>query len=83
MTFPDPDDIVDPDYLATVDAFLGEHPETSLVAVKRVVWSELTGKTTKTHPLERFFTYDRLVDLERAETHFHGSAPAAFFARTS
>jgi glycosyltransferase involved in cell wall biosynthesis len=80
VTFPDPDDIVDPDYLETVDAFLLAHPETSLVATKRVLWSEVTGKTTNTHPLERFFTYDRLVDLEQAETHFHGSAPAAFFS---
>jgi hypothetical protein len=80
VTFPDPDDVVDPDYLATVDAFLGAHPEPSLVAVKTVRWDAVTGKSTNTHPLERFFTYDRLVDLERAETHFHTSAATAFFS---
>ncbi|MGY2873002.1 glycosyltransferase involved in cell wall biosynthesis [Marmoricola sp. URHA0025 HA25] len=79
ITFPDPDDIVDPGYLSTVDAFLHDHPGTVMVATHRVIWDEATGTTTNSHPLRRMFGYDRLVDLDAAESVFHGSAPAAFF----
>jgi glycosyltransferase involved in cell wall biosynthesis len=79
VTFPDPDDVVDPNYLSTVDAFLAEHPGTVMVATHRVMWDEATGETTDTHPLRRMFGYDRLADLDLAESSFHGSAPAAFF----
>jgi glycosyltransferase involved in cell wall biosynthesis len=79
VTFPDPDDVVDPDYLSTVDAFLTEHPDTVMVATHRVIWDEATGALTNTHPLRRMFGHDRLVDLDLAESLFHGSAPAAFF----
>lgn len=79
VTFPDPDDIVDPTYLSTVDAFLDAHPQTVMVATHRVIWDETTGATSNSHPLRRMFGYDRLVDLDVAESLFHGSAPAAFF----
>ncbi|HEX2892758.1 MAG TPA: glycosyltransferase [Marmoricola sp.] len=79
VTFPDPDDVVDPDYLSTVDAFLSERPETVMVATHRVIWNDTTGEVTNSHPLRRMFTYDRLADLDLAESTFHGSAPAAFF----
>ncbi|RZI93600.1 MAG: glycosyltransferase, partial [Microbacterium sp.] len=78
VTFPDPDDIVDPNYLSTVDAFITANPSVEMVATNRLIWNETTGQTTNTHPLHRFFNYDRLVDLESNETSFHGSAPAAF-----
>ncbi|MET3961446.1 glycosyltransferase involved in cell wall biosynthesis [Marmoricola sp. OAE513] len=79
VTFPDPDDIVDPNYLSTVDAFATAHPDVHMVAANRLIWNETTGVTSNTHPLFRFFSHDRLVDLEDSETSFHGSAPAAFF----
>jgi glycosyltransferase involved in cell wall biosynthesis len=79
VTFPDPDDILDPNYLSTVDAFLREHDDAVMVATHRVLWDEVTGTTTNSHPLRRLFTYDRLADLDLAESSFHGSAPAAFF----
>jgi glycosyltransferase involved in cell wall biosynthesis len=79
VTFPDPDDVLDPNYLSTVDAFLDAHPDAVMVAANRVIWNETTGATKNSHPLRRMFTSDRLVDLELAESSFHGSAPAAFF----
>jgi hypothetical protein len=79
VTFPDPDDVVDPSYLSTVDTFLTEHPETVMVATHRVIWDEASGATTNSHPLRRMFGYDRLADLDVVESSFHGSAPAAFF----
>lgn len=79
VTFPDPDDILDPGYLSAVDAFLDAHPGTAMVATHRVIWDEATGRTTNSHPLRRMFGYDRLADLDVDESSFHGSAPAAFF----
>jgi glycosyltransferase involved in cell wall biosynthesis len=79
VTFPDPDDTLGPAYLASVDAFLVEHPETVMVATHRLIWSEVTDAVTNSHPLRRLFTYDRMADLDMAESSFHGSAPAAFF----
>lgn len=79
ITFTDPDDALAPDYLRVVDRFLDRHPETQLVATNRLLWKEETGEVTNTHPLYRFFSYDRLADLDTSETSFHGSAPAAFF----
>jgi glycosyltransferase involved in cell wall biosynthesis len=82
ISFPDPDDVLEPDYLATVDAFLTAHEPVEgvdLVATHRLLWSEETGELGNTHPLRSFFHRDRVVDLGTDEHHFHGSAPAAFF----
>lgn len=79
VTFPDPDDVVDPNYLSAVDSFLRTNPTVQMVATNRLIWAEATGVIANTHPLHRFFAYDRLADLEECETSFHGSAPAAFF----
>ncbi len=79
VTFPDPDDVVDDNYLQTVHDFLVANPESDMVATTRWLWFEATGKLVNRHPLESFFRYDRVVDLELADGRFHGSAPAAFF----
>lgn len=79
VTFPDPDDVVDPNYLSTVDAFITANPSAEMVAANRLIWMEKTGAVTNSHPLRRFFSHDRLVDLDENEASFHGSAPAAFF----
>jgi len=78
VTFPDPDDVLDPNYLSTVDNFVATNSSVEMVATNRLIWNEKSGEITNTHPLQRFFGRDRLVDLDLAETHFHGSAPAAF-----
>ncbi|MCW2759961.1 MAG: glycosyl transferase family 2 [Marmoricola sp.] len=79
VTFPDPDDVVDDNYLQTVHDFLEANPQADMVAVTRWLWPEATGKLVNRHPLETFFRYDRLVDLNEANGRFHGSSPAAFF----
>jgi glycosyltransferase involved in cell wall biosynthesis/CDP-glycerol glycerophosphotransferase (TagB/SpsB family) len=79
ITFPDPDDILDPDYLAEVDAFLLEKPTTVLVAARRILFDDATGKR-RAHPLQILFTgRNRLRNLDRDTAHFHGSAPCGFF----
>ncbi len=79
VTFPDPDDVVDPHYLSTVAAFIEAHPTTDMVATNRWIWQDERGRLVNDHPLETFFRYDRLVDIEDSDGRFHGSAPAAFF----
>src|ERR1700712_2806469 len=78
VTFPDPDDVIADNYLQRVHDFLEENPRADMVAVNRWLWMEATGRLLNRHPLETFFRYDRLVDLEEADGRFHGSAPAAF-----
>jgi glycosyltransferase involved in cell wall biosynthesis len=79
VTFPDPDDVVDPNYFSVVARFLDEHPAADMVAANRWLWFDEDGRLVNQHPLETFFRYDRLVDLEDSDGRFHGSAPAAFF----
>jgi hypothetical protein len=82
VSFPDPDDVLEPDYLASVDGFLAAHEDAEgvdLVATHRLLWWEETGEIGNTHPLRSFFHRDRVVVLGTDPHHFHGSAPAAFF----
>ncbi|ACQ79452.1 glycosyl transferase family 2 [Beutenbergia cavernae DSM 12333] len=83
VTFPDPDDWLGDDYLARVDGFLTEHPETSMVATNRLSYLDgVDSEPRAGHPLRAFFAEgDVLVDLAARTDRFHGSAPAAFFDR--
>jgi glycosyltransferase involved in cell wall biosynthesis len=80
VTFADPDDRLTPDYLAEVDAFLREHPETGMVATKLLVLNDTTGEIADRHPLRRrFHKGNQLRFLDEHPDHFHGHAPSAFF----
>lgn len=80
VTFPDPDDVLEPTYLSEVAAFLDGHPETPMVATARVMLDDRTGRVSDTHPVRAHFRGgNRLRDLDAWPHHFHGSAPAAFF----
>jgi glycosyltransferase involved in cell wall biosynthesis len=82
LTFPDPDDVLRPPYLARVDAFLAEHPDAAMVGTSRLLWQERTGKIEAKHPLHAMFAPgDQFVDISRFPDYFHGSAPAAFLRR--
>lgn len=84
VTFTDPDDVLDPAYLAEVDAFLVEHPTTPMVGTYRVFLDDRTGELSDTHPLRSHFAgRSTLRYLDGWPTHFHGSAPAAFFRISS
>lgn len=78
ISFPDPDDVVEPDYLARVDDFLTGNPDTDMVATHRLIWRE-GDKPKNAHRLRVLFRDDRLVDLDVESDYFHGSAPATFF----
>ena len=78
--FPDPDDVLEPDYLAEVDDFLHANPETVLVGTNRLMLDDATGELRDTHPLRIHFREgNRLNDIDELPQFFHGSAPAAFF----
>ncbi|MEO8888877.1 MAG: glycosyltransferase, partial [Jatrophihabitantaceae bacterium] len=79
VTFPDPDDVLEPDYFSIVDGFLRDNPSAVMAATARIMWQESTGQVIDNHPLRPMFDgRDRLVDLNRAPEFFHSSAPAAF-----
>jgi glycosyltransferase involved in cell wall biosynthesis len=80
VTFTDPDDVIEPDYLAKVDAFLTEHPETGMVACNLLFLQDATGEVEDTHPLKhRFRGRARVRDLDGHPGFFFVSAPVAFF----
>ena len=82
VTFTDPDDVLDPAYLHEVDQFLTRFPETPMVGTYRVFLDDDSGELSDTHPLRPHFAgRSALRSLEGWPSHFHGSAPAAFFRR--
>lgn len=82
VTFPDPDDVLAPDYLERVARFIEAEPEVDLVGCARWMLDDATGAVTDTHPLRQHFSGgDRLRNLAENPQHFFGSAPAAFFRR--
>jgi glycosyltransferase involved in cell wall biosynthesis len=82
VTFTDPDDVIEPDYLARVDAFLEKHPETGMVACNLLFLQDATGEVEDTHPLRhRFRGPARVRDLAGHPAFFFVSAPVAFFRR--
>ncbi|HET9872151.1 MAG TPA: CDP-glycerol glycerophosphotransferase family protein [Propionibacteriaceae bacterium] len=80
VTFTDPDDVIEPDYLSEVDAFLRANPTTLMVGTNRIMLNDTTKELTDSHPLRMHFRAgNRLRNLDELSTYFHGSAPAAFF----
>lgn len=79
ITFPDPDDVLEPGYLKAVARFLDRQPEADMVATARILWNETTGRITDTHPLRSMFSGSPYVDLSLSPECFHGSSPATFF----
>ena len=80
VSFTDPDDTLDPGFLKHVDAFLTKYPETELVATKRIMFSDATGRKWD-HPLRWHFLTgtNRLRNLDYDTGHFHGHAAGSFF----
>lgn len=65
MTFPDPDDVLAPDYLTRVDQAISKHPKTMLIATNRLIWHEATGVLSESHPLRRLFAHrDEFKNLD-------------------
>lgn len=79
VTYTDPDDVIDQDYLRRVAEFIEQYPDVPMIATNRILWEERTGEF-RNHPLAMMFRGgDELVDLSGFPDRFHGSSPAAFF----
>ncbi len=80
ISFPDPDDLLDADYLAAVDRMVRRHPDAVLAATSRLMFLEATDEVVDTHPMRRMFLPgDQLVDLDRFPEYAHNSVATAFF----
>ncbi len=79
ISFPDPDDTLDPTYLAEVADFLDTHPDADLVACRRLMWNEETDRTRDEHPLRSMYRGNPYVDLAQTPERFHGHSPTSFF----
>lgn len=82
ITFPDPDDTLDAKYFERVDTFLRAHDDVEMIGTYRILHFDESDTFSDTHPLRNQFAgKDRVVDLDRNEKLFYGSAPCAFFRR--
>ncbi len=79
ISFPDPDDTLAPTYLAEVADFLDTHPDADLVACRRLMWDEETGRKKDEHPLRSMYRGNPYVDLAQTPERFHGHSPTSFF----
>jgi glycosyltransferase involved in cell wall biosynthesis len=73
ILFPDPDDELPREYLATLDTFVTEHQDEAfdVIAVSRIVRDERTGRIKNKHPLRGIFRHgDRVVTLDHASPEF-------------
>ena len=79
VSFADPDDVLPPNYLSEVAAFLDANPSTAMVGTSMIFLDDATGELSDTHPTRnRFAEGNVLRDLTRFPGHVFGSAPAAF-----
>jgi hypothetical protein len=80
VTFTDPDDVLDSEYLGRVAWAIEKEPTLAMVATNRIILVDETGELLERHPLRAMFAHrDQFKDLDEFPDFFHGSAPAAFF----
>lgn len=79
VTFPDPDDALEPDYFANVSQMIEAQQNVVLLATNRRTWTEATGEVQDTHPHRRMFEpRDQVKNLDEFPEYFHTSASASF-----
>ncbi|MGQ0631407.1 MAG: glycosyltransferase [Sporichthyaceae bacterium] len=83
VSFPDPDDVLTPTYLAVVRAFVesARASKVALAATNLIYLDEETGARRDAHPLRFKFagSHHRIVDLGRAPDHIHLSAASGWY----
>ncbi len=81
VTFPDPADVLAPDYLDRVLSFVRAHPAVELVMTNAVL-RDGDGTTRDSHPLRgRFGAGDRVLDLGGSPDVFCTGVRSTFFRR--
>ncbi|HEX2627236.1 MAG TPA: CDP-glycerol glycerophosphotransferase family protein [Candidatus Limnocylindrales bacterium] len=80
VTFTDPDDMLDRDFLRVADRFAAAHPEIQVMAAKPIVFREDLGVVADTHPRRMQYRHgNRVVDLDASPQVFTGSSTLSFF----
>ena len=80
VTFPDPDDLLDRDYLRVAADFAAANPDIELMSARPVLLHEATGVRSNGHP--RRWQYrggNRTADLLAEPNVFLGVSPGSFF----
>ena len=81
ITFPDPDDKLDPGYLRAADRFAARHRRIEVMGTRPIVFDEAED-TLLGHPRERqYLAGDRAVDLREEPNTFPGGTNIAMFRR--
>lgn len=82
LTFPDPDDLLSPNYIEVVQDFLASPAahDVALVSANLLMLDDATGEITDTHPLRAKFANGRtVVDLEDEPSFIHLQSASAFY----
>jgi CDP-Glycerol:Poly(glycerophosphate) glycerophosphotransferase/Glycosyl transferase family 2 len=80
VTFTDPDDMLDPDFLAIADRFASGHPDVEVMAGKPVFLREDVGRVSDSHPRRRQYRAgNRVANLLDEPNAFTGSATVSLF----
>jgi glycosyltransferase involved in cell wall biosynthesis len=80
VTFTDPDDVLDRDFLRVAGGFARAHPEVEVMSAKPIVLREDLGVVVDTHPRRMQYRHgNRVVDLDRSPQVFTGSSTLSFF----
>lgn len=80
VTFTDPDDMLDPAFLAVADAFASSHESVKVMASKPVIFDEAHNKVRDRHPRRgQYAAGNRLVDLRRYPVVFTGSSTVSIY----
>lgn len=82
VTFTDPDDILDDDYLDAIDQALRKNPQSCLAISHLHDYFETNEEVKDSHPLrKRFRGGDQMVDADRFPEYIHLHVASAFFER--
>lgn len=82
VSFPDPDDILDPGYLASVYENLCDADDVAMAATHLIDFWETTGEVKDSHALRfRFKHGTQVFNLDRFPRNIHLHAASAFFRR--
>lgn len=80
VSFPDPDDILEPQFLAELDKYIGTNDDIAVAAGHPIDFFERTGELRDSHPLRfRFAGGTQVRDLERFPRNVLLSVNATFF----
>jgi glycosyltransferase involved in cell wall biosynthesis len=80
VTFPDPDDILEPDYLRVAARFATDHPAVEAMAGKPILYVESEDRLLDEHP--RRWQYERgnrVADMTEEPNVFPGSSSVSFY----